>query len=220
MQPMHGPRPTLAYDDLPAGSDIRREYLDRSVRISVPAGEPPSGALREAAYAALAGGAAASWALLVLAGAVFFYSVHANRVSGVPLLWARAFFAIFCAAAVMLVAWVRYGVMSDAIRAGRRQATALAAEAGRLIIETAGPFGVASYDLPATRIRSIAPARERLHDDRGDVRRVNCITIETNDGWKISLLPGRSPRELAWVASAVRERLQIPNGSESEVRST
>src|SRR5687767_59015 len=36
----------LAYDDLPPGSDIRREYHGELVKITVPAGEPPAAAKR------------------------------------------------------------------------------------------------------------------------------------------------------------------------------
>jgi hypothetical protein len=197
----------LSYDDLPPGSDIRREFIEWGVRISVPAGEPSRAALREAAYSALISGAGIGAGIVVFAAGMFIYGVRVNRVSGVPLLWARAFFAVFCAAVVLLVAWVRYGMIADALRAGRRQSTALAAENGRLIIETAGPFGVASYDIAGERIRSIAAGAARLQDDRGNVRRVRCLTILLSDGWSIALLPGRSVRELMWVEGAVMRGL-------------
>jgi hypothetical protein len=204
---------TLGYDDLPAGSDIRREFLDGGVRIAVPAGEAPREAIREAAKSALAWGAAVSAALVLLAWVIFVYGVRINGVSGIPLLWARAFFAIFCAAVVMLVAWVRYGVISDAIRAGRTQSTALAADRSRLMVETDGAFGAASYDLPAERIRSIVAGQRRLEDDRRSVRRMNCLVIHLNDGRDITLLPGRSPRELKWIAAAIGERLGVRSGA-------
>jgi hypothetical protein len=207
-----GHRATLAYDDLPAGSDIRREFIAGGVRIAVPAGEAPAETIGEAAKSALAWGAAVSAGLVLLAWVVFVYGVRVNRVSGIPLLWARAFFAIFCAAVVMLVAWVRYGVISDAIRAGRSQSTALAAERGRLMVETDGAFGAASHDLPLDRIRSIQVGHGRLQDARGSVRRMSYLGIYLDDGRILVLLPGRSAAELKWVAGAVREALRSGAG--------
>ena len=58
------PTLTLAYDDLPPGSDIRREYGSdgRSVRIVVPSGDPPRAIVRATAQAAAVSGALLSCA--------------------------------------------------------------------------------------------------------------------------------------------------------------
>jgi hypothetical protein len=202
----------LAYDDLPPGSDIRREYIGdgiaREVKIIVPAGEPPSAARQGVLFDAFASGARASWALLALAFLLFQLGLRNNRIGGVALTWAWLFFGIFCAALVLLVAWVRYGMMLDSLRIGREQMTVIAATPARLLIETAGPFGVASYDFPRETIASITTGSGVLRDDRNLPRRLLHITIALVDGRSVFILPGRDARELRWIAAAVREPMQ------------
>ena len=209
--------PTLAYDDLPPGSDIRREYDGdgggdgdgdgpvRQVKIIVPAGDPPPTVLRVALFDSFASGARASWALVLLAFLLFMIGLRNNRVSGVPLAYAWAFFAVFCAALVLLVAWVRYGLQLDAIRVGRQQMTVLAATPARLLIETTGPFGVASYDFPREKIAGLSITRGPIRDDRNLPRRVTHVALSLNDGRTICLLPARDERELRWICGAVRQ---------------
>src|SRR6266487_1323457 len=97
--------PLLSYDSLPPGSDIRYEQTGGTLRITIPAADPPPAVLKQTAYDALASGAMNSWAILLLACVVFYLGIRANRISGVVLTWAWAFFAVFCAAIVMLVSW-------------------------------------------------------------------------------------------------------------------
>ena len=200
----------LAYDDLPPGSDIRRERDGDIVRIIVPAGEPPRAVRRQTLRDALARGAVESIGLLLVALGAFYLGVRAQRISGGLLRVAWGFFAIFCTALVMLVVWVRFGVMSDAVRAGRRQATVIAATPARLLIETTAPFAVAGYDLPAERIREIRIARSRLVDDLGQRRAVNHLSLHLSGGRSIVLLPGRERADLAAVASLLRQSLRKP----------
>lgn len=211
---------TLGYDELPPGSDIRREYGGsgdregggaREVKIIVPAGEPPAAAMKVAFFDSFASGARSSWALLLLAFLLFMIGLRNNRVSGVSLAWAWTFFTIFCGALVLLVAWVRYGMTLDAIRAGRAQMTAIAATPTRLLIETAGPFGVASYDFPRAKIRSITIQRGVLRDDRNLPRRVLHLAIALSDGRTLLALPGREPRELQWICGMIRQALGLPD---------
>jgi hypothetical protein len=208
----------LAYDDLPPGSDIRREYDagdagalsgGRGVKIVVPAGEPPPAVRKILLFDSFASGARASWALLLLSFLLFSMGLRNNRISGVALGWAWLFFGIFCGALVLLVAWVRYGVVLDAIRIGREQMTALAATRARLLIETAGPFGIASYDFPREKISSITVRRGVLRDDRNLPRRLLHLSIALADGRTILVLPGRDPRELQWIAAAVNKALGL-----------
>jgi hypothetical protein len=205
--------PMLAYDDLPPGSDIRREYDGdgeaRQVTITVPAGEPPTPVMRVALFDSFASGARTMSALLLLAFLLFTIGLRNNRVSGVPLAYAWAFFAVFCAALVLLVAWVRYGLQLDAIRYGRRQMTVLAATPTRLLIETAGPFGVASYDFARERIAGLSVARGVLRDERNLPRRVTHVALSLSDGRTICLLPARDERELLWICGAVRQVMRM-----------
>ena len=199
----------LAYDDLPPGSDIRREYDGESVQITVPAGEPPAAVIKQAAYDALSRGAASSWALLLLAFVAFYLGIRANRISGATLLWAWTFFAAFCGALVMLVSWIRYGIALDALRTGRRQATIIAATRERLLIETAGPFGTVSIDLPRERVATIDTAAGVVLDQNERSHRLNYLRIGEH-----VLLPGRDRREVEWVAAALRNVLQVPETRE------
>jgi hypothetical protein len=201
------PPPLLNYDPLPDGSDIRVEIgNDAGVRITVPAGEPPREALKQTAYEALAIGATQSWALLLLAVLIFMLGIRANRVSGAALMWAWAFFAVFCAAIVLLVSWVRYGMLLDAIRLGRRQVTVMAATRERLLIETSGPFGARSVNLPAAAVMNVRSGKCALRDDRGTLRRVNALLI-TVDNQPLHFLPARDPRELRAIIALVHRGL-------------
>lgn len=206
--------PLLAYDDLPPGSDVRREYEGEAVRITVPAGEPPAAVVRQAALDALASGAVASWPLLALCFVTFMFGLRANRIAGAPLAWAWAFFAVVCAALVLLVSWVRYGVMLDAIRAGRRQATVIAATPRRLRVETNGPFGAGGYDFPADRITRLLARRGTIKDNRGHGQRVWHLALALRDGRTILLLPGRDRRELRAIELALGRTLGLPRTSE------
>jgi hypothetical protein len=207
----------LAYDDLPPGSDIRRERAPGMVRIVVPAGEPSRAAMQQTLRDALAWGSIASILLLLIASYAFRISIAVQRISGGQLLWAWAFFALFCAALVALVSWVRYGVMADALRAGRRQSTIIAATPTRLMIETTGPFGDASHDLPADQIRRIQIDRSRPLDDLGQRRSVRHLTLRLSDARTIRLLPARDRAELACVAAMIGQALDIAHAdSEAE----
>jgi hypothetical protein len=200
----------LSYDSLPPGSDIRHERSDATLRITIPAADPPPQVLKQTAYDALASGAMSSWGLLLLACVVFYLGIRANRISGIVLTWAWAFFAIFCAAIVMLVSWVRYGMLSDALRIGRRQMTVLVATRERLLIETTGPFGAAGYDLPRDNIVRLRSDRGALRDQRGNLHRLSRLAIVLRDHRTIHFLPARDPREIRWVIAALQEALFLP----------
>jgi len=194
---------TLSYDDLPPGSDIRREYAGETVKITVPAGEPPTSAKRAAAQAAMVSGAISSWAFLLLALVVFVYFVRMNRISGTPLNWAVAFFAIFCTAIVALVAWVRFGMKLEDLQAGRRQAAVIAVTPQRLMVETSGPFGIAGYDVPREQFVRTYVAHEVLRDSDGRARRLDHLVLQLAGGKRLWILPGRDRAELTWVAHAI-----------------
>jgi len=193
----------LSYDDLPPGSDIRREYHGDLVRITVPAGEPPAAAKRAVAQAALISGAVSSWAFLLLAFVVFAYFVRMNRIIGAPLNWAIAFFAVFCTAIVALVAWVRYGMKLEDLQAGRRQATVIAITPLRLVVETTGPFGVDGYEVPSNQLVDVSIERAIVRDRDGRGRRLERMQLLLAGGRRIALLPGRDRLELTWVARAI-----------------
>ena len=203
----------LSYDDLPPGSDIRRDISDddeRSVYLTVPAtADLPPAVTKQALIDAVMSSLPLSVVLLVASLGVFAAGLRINGISGPTLPWAWAFFATFCMALVGLVVWVRFGVLSDAARLGREQATVLAATRNRLLIETTGPFGVASYDLPAQNVRALTVARSAVADDRNHARRLWHLVIGLSDGRRIVILPGRDERELRWVRGTVGQVLHL-----------
>ena len=146
----------------------------------------------------------------MLSFAVFVYFIRANDVRGVALRWAVTFFAVFCTALVALVAWVRYGVLLEALQAGRRQATIMAITPTGLLVETSGPFGAAGHDIDADRVRDAVVERVALRDLRGVNRRVHVVVIHLTNGRKIRLLPGRNRSELRWVAGTICRTLGVP----------
>jgi hypothetical protein len=206
----------LSYDDLPPGSDIRRDFSDeggdrdRSVYLTVPAtAEPPPAVMKQVVLDALVSSLPLNVVLLIASYVAFAAGLRINHIAGPTVPWAWGFFALFCLALVALVAWVRYGVLADAIRLGREQATVLAATPQRLLIETTGPFGVASYDLTAERVRQLTPGRGPLRDDRGTNRRVWHLAIALADGRTILVLPARDERELRWISGTVGRVLKL-----------
>jgi hypothetical protein len=203
----------LSYDDLPPGSDIRRERdADGVVRIIVPAGEPPPAALRQAQYHAVLLGALIGGVPLVLASAGLVWAIRSNRISGGPLITAWLMFGVFCAAAVMMAASVLYFLELDALRAGREQMTAVAVSPAKLIIETAGPFGDAGHAINASEIVQVRVRMGSCYDRRRrrnhTLRHLRCHLV---NGSAIDLLPGRERAELAVIAAILREVLQTPN---------
>jgi hypothetical protein len=206
----------LSYDDLPPGSDIRRERDEASgvVRIIVPAGEPPAHALWQARRDALGWGALASVPYLLIAVAFLYFISRVRRIGGWDLQFAWGFFTVFCGALVLLAAAGRGGDLTDALRVGRQQATVIAVSTTRLLIETSGPFGNASYDLAADEVRNVTVGRSRLFDDRAKSRRLDHLTLVLADGRAIPLLPGRERAELAAVAGILNQILKQPTPRE------
>jgi len=207
---------TLSYDYLPPGSDIRRDVGDeagdrQSVYLTIPATpDLPPAVLKQAMLDALVSSLPLSVALLIGSYVVFAAGLRINRIAGPTVPWAWAFFAIFCVALVALVAWVRFGVLADGLRLGREQATVLAATPQRLLVETTGPFGVASYDLPVESVKHLTVTRGPVHDARHHARRLWHLAVTLSDGRTIPILPGRDERELRWVSGTIARAMRIP----------
>ena len=204
---MDHPAP-LSYDSLPEGSDIRIDYAPDEIHITVPASEPPRSVLKQTVYDSFVRGSWTSVGLLALSYAAFHVGIRTNRITGPSLIWAWAFFAIFCAALVLLVSWVSYSMLIDAVRAGRQQMTILVATRDRLLIETTGPFGVGGYDLPRQTIRRLHVTTASLRDRHFRSHRVATLAIELIDGRAIYTLPARARPELTMICAACRSILQ------------
>ncbi len=206
-QPAANPPLALAYDELPPGSDLRRQFChDGSVTITAPAGEPSEAARRAAMQST--GVFAALFAAALVGGwaALFVMGQGRQRIDPSLLLLAVALFAIVCGG-VFLLAWragltTRLGLLTQV----RRQTTLLHAGPNRLLVETSGPDGDQSLDVPAGMIRSICPTPEGL---LGGVSRepIPCLKVTTSDGAVYRLLRGRHRGELKWVADTLRQAM-------------
>jgi hypothetical protein len=198
--------PTLTYDDLPPGSALRREYHAGGVRITVPGGEPSEAALRDARQQSLIF-AAAITALLVLVAVPLMTLLRreANNIDALPR-WLVAPFGVCCAAAVLLIAHFRYAAQRDLLEKAHQSVGLIEAGGGRLRIETAGPEGEHSYSLARDQVKDVRPARRPAPRW---VLEMSCLAIERTRGPTIHVFPGRTDPELRWIASSIRQALQM-----------
>ena len=205
---------TLTYDSLPANSDIRFVYEPDAVHITAPASEPSPAVLKQALYDSFARGSISSSFLLALSYIGFHFGIRTNHVTGPSLVWAWGFFAIFCGALVLLVSWVSYSALIDAVRAGREQMTILVATPQRLLVETVGPFGAVGYNIPSEQIRRIRVTRKVMRDDHYRIHRAPSLSITLHDGRTLLLLPARERGEIACVAAALSQVLPTRRAQE------
>ena len=211
--PSHPAPLLLHYDELPSGSDVRREFSSDGVTITVPASEPTAAALRGAsAEAMLFAGAAGAGAALV-GVSVGLAVVEVSRLDAAVRLFAAVLVGVIVLGVVGLLWRGRYAARVDVLGEARRQATVLHARADRLLVESAGPLGAASHDLAAAAITGLQVRRDRLPDPRGrggDLP-VACLSVfTTTDGEPLRLLAGRDESELRWIAAALGQALGKP----------
>jgi len=210
VESLHDPRAaqphTLAYDDLPPGSDLRRQYgEDGSVIITSPAGEPSEAACREALQrtgilAAIFAGAP------LTGGAIAFATGNGPRVATAGLnVLAAILFAVFSAGVFLLVWRVAYTDQVRWLTQARRNVSLLHASRRRLLVETTGPSGDESLDLPAHAISSLR------------IEQAGYLRVRTLDGRTYRLLPGHHQGELRWVTATLRQTLgwdSVPSDKE------
>ena len=199
--------PPLAYDDLPPGSDLRRESSAGGLTVIVPAGDVPQGMCRAASSAAMLWAAAVSaplLGLLVAAGSLAYWD-NLRRMEPALRAGAEVLFAAFALGLFALIWRTRRDAHLEALARGRRQSTVLHVTPLRLLIETTGPYGDASYDLPRDQVRSLDVCRFQAGDAWGATVALPWVVITLTDGTSIRLLPGRDQIELRWVAGAVTQ---------------
>jgi hypothetical protein len=190
---------TLTYDTLPAHSRLRREF-DGGLLKLIAGAEEPGPLVRRAAL--LRSAVPAAWiclAVLLVGLATFGATYHAHRRLMPTTLSIVLFCAylIFCAALFALVWRAQYAGRIEAAQKALQQNTLIAASAGRIVIETAGPMGEASHDL-AGHIRGIRLGR------CDDPHRLDCLQIVLEDGTSIQMFAGRDEVELRWLARTLR----------------
>lgn len=201
---------TLAYDDLPPGSDLRRQYgEDGSVAITALAGEPSDAARRAALHVTGVFAALFSGSLLVSVGLLALaLSNGPFRIHPALKLPAVFLFAVVCGGVFLLVWRIGFDNRMEWLSKARQQSTLLHASPGRLLVETSGPEGDRSLDLPADTIHSIRLGPGGLLSREF----VSCLQITTADGSVHRLLPGHHMGELRWVVDTLRQALGNHSG--------
>jgi len=185
----------LAYDELPEGSDIRREMREGGVRIVIPAGRLPRAARRQAfATAAIPAGAISTPLLLLLIAFVYPFPRPAPLVMLLVVIIALAVFA--------LIAWVLGTSRIHALQHARQQSAVLDADTNRLLIETAGPIDNLSESIPNSLIARIHVPRRRY---RGVDMPTVCIELAGRKSFDLGL--GRDQHELRLVVQALKSAL-------------
>jgi hypothetical protein len=205
------PPHALVYDELPAGSDVRREYRgDGTVTITAPAGEPSAASRLAAAQSTgVSSAALCGVALLVVLWVGLTLSPATGLNSGGRAL-ATVLFAVFCGGVFLLVWKVRYDGRLDLLSKARKQAAVLHATPWRLYVETAGPGGDKSYEIVASDLRRLHVIGEPLcADGAGAAESVPCLKMELADGATVRLLQGRHPAEIRWVAATLEHSLIV-----------
>ena len=208
----------IPYDDLPPGSDIRREYGPdgRTLTITVPAErEPPPAVRRAAAVETMIGGAMIAGAGLGLALLLFFLLFGAVRPERELWLAGGLAFGAFGFGVFLLVWKVRYEAWLDLLTQGRRQATILRATADHLSVVSDGPYGESSHDLPRDRVHRVQvlvrlPACERRSGSHDGALHPPILALHLTDGRVIRAMPARPQAELYAVGDTLAQTLGVP----------
>lgn len=196
----------LAYDELPAGSDLRREYgPGGAVTVTAPAGEPSVAARRATAQAT--GLASAVLCTASLAALLWVLWPALTRLDTGLRVAAGALFVVFSGGLFLLVWKVWYAAHLDLLTDARRETVVLHADARGLLIESQGPEGARSIEIPTGSALGVRPA-----GGWRAVETIHCIKIERRDGATLCLLAGRHPAELRWVAATLRQSLGQKDG--------
>jgi hypothetical protein len=192
----------LAYDELPAGSDLRREYRgDGAVTITSPAGEPSTAVRRSAAQRQAL--ASALFTCVVMAGSLWALWPQFTRLDAALRATVLGLLVVVIGG-VFLLAWrVWYGADLDLLTKARREAVVLHADARGLLVEIAGPLGDRSIEVPANSLGRISVVGWRL----GAVV-IPHLKLEQHGEPTLLLFAGRHRGELDWIAATLRQVLR------------
>lgn len=197
--------PALHYDELPEGSDLRREYDGRGgVTITAPAGELPASVRRAAGHAGLIPASLAMGMCVLVFGSIVLTMMRSNRLD--PSLRIPAWVTLgVLSGGIFLLVWLTHSAkLSHALADARRQATVLYADRARVILEVSGLPSGQSLEIRSDAIRSLhiihAPA-----DPTRPAAPVPCLRIELRDGTSHQLFAGHHLGELHWIATALSD---------------
>lgn len=214
MSPAGGPlpayslaAPALSYDDLPEGSDLKREWVEGALKIVAPAGEPSTAERRRVAQQTMVRSVTPCTIGAALALFVFGVLLRADRLDTGLRITAAVLFGVLCLGVFLLVWGAIYGGRIEHMIECRRHPTVLFANGSRLLVEAAGR-GAGSYLLVADRIRSFAVTLEQ--SEWGWSNAVDVLEVRLIDAPPVHLLAGRDRRELYWVAQGLGRVLDKP----------
>ena len=202
--------PGLSYDELPEGSQLRREFDDRGgVTITAPAGELPPSVRRSVARAGLVPASLAFGLCVVVVGAIVFFAARTNRLD--PNLRTAAVVTLaVLGGGVFLFVWLTHYVMlADAMSRARQQSTVLHADARRILVETKGPEGERSLEIAAESVRSFQVASASVDPVR-PAAPVPCLQVNRRADIGPWLLAGHHAAELGWVAATLSGVTGVP----------
>jgi hypothetical protein len=193
----------LAYADLPTGSDIRHEHSPHSLRITIPAGEPSAVTLMRTRHRAVIRSALLMFMPLLILAILMSLLLRAHRVTSAEFFAAFGLFGVFCLAAILLLASTYYFPARRTLTVSHQQMTVLAASDARFVVETAGPYGRESHDIPANDIREMDVLWGTWFDQNRFPHEVEYLRVTLSDGRRICVAPGRDRCELLFLANAI-----------------
>lgn len=188
----------LTYDNLPAGSTLRREVSGEVLTIGAAAQEPDAQMKRQARLRSALPAAMLSGAVLIACIAAFgsTYLQHRRHIGAAMGAVLFIAFVVFCAALFLFIWRAQFSSRIDVLERALKQTTILAASPGRLLIESTGPLGQVSHDLPTDAL-VIRVARSAAHPS------LSCLEIIARDHAPLQLLSGREESELRWITRAL-----------------
>jgi hypothetical protein len=197
----------LAYDELPEGSDISREFREDGVTLIIPAGQLAAAGRRRAYALAINPAAMISLQALGFAFAITWFAFL--RFSYPPQVLLPVIIALLCiiTAAVFALVLRALGMSRvHAIENARQQSTVINATKERLAIESAGPVGAISTSVPRDQIEWLDLATQ---PHRGIA--LAAVRVMLSKKRVISIGLGRDELELRWVVRILRNTLAIPD---------
>ncbi len=199
---------TLAYDALPAGSDLSWQLDIESVTITASIGDPSARSIRfirrSAAFRAIPD--CVVGVAITSAVSLMLFAKAARGPNLPPIVF--PIIAVFVAA-IYLLAWKgRFDAGMDLLNEARSQVTILFANSTELRIEVGGPLGCVSSRINASRIVEILPAPITFRC--WWAARLPALRLVLKDAEPIDVLPGRDQAELQAVAAMLRRVLAVP----------
>jgi hypothetical protein len=190
----------LTYDNLPRRSALLREVLPDGIIITSAAREPDQHARASARNGAVIAAAAISGAALLICATIFGAQAYAHRNTlprGTGLIA-----GVFCIALFAFVWQLKSVARIHALGRALAQNTVLAARAGRVLVESIGPLGETSLDVPCSMIGEIRVIK-RIRLDRCDGQAFSCLEIELANSQRVQTLLGHDLSDLIFVKRAL-----------------